>query len=139
MQGFSCSCYSDNMKRVYDLVQCKKSSHQQFYKAFNDNVPFIKDARFCLVIPHHTADINFLLHNFSQTMHDCGLLFMYPEVMVALYCMAEVPIMLCPNNASRLVFRAVFNGTYYKTEIVNNQISSTYGVMELCAKSVCPH
>ena len=72
-------------------------------------------------------------------MSECGLVFMNPEVMVALYCMAEVPIMLCPNNQPRLVFRAVYNNYYYKIEIVNNQISNRYGVMELCAKSACIH
>lgn len=37
MQGVSCSCYSENMKRVYDLSQCKKSSHVQFYQSFDDD------------------------------------------------------------------------------------------------------
>ena len=108
------------MKRVYDLSQCKKSSHLQFYQPFSDNTPFVEDTKFCLVIPQHTADIHFLINNFNLTMSECGLVFMNPEVMVALYCMAEVPIMLCPNNQPRLVFRAVYNNYYYKIEIVNN-------------------
>lgn len=111
----------------------------QFYQVFNDPTPFVKDARCCLIIPQHNADVYFLINNFNLTMLNCGLMFMNPEVMVALYCMAEVPIMMCPKNSSRLVFRAVYNNYYYKVEIVNNQISAAYGVLELCAKSVCVH
>lgn len=72
-------------------------------------------------------------------MRNCGLIFVNPEILVALYCMAEVPIMLCPENKSRLVFRAIYNDYYYTVDIVNNQVSNAYGVLELCAKSVCTH